>query len=103
MPFAPVFQRRTWDKIPLLLAGAILAPGKRTVSSILRVMGLSAISNFAQYHHVLSRAVWSSLRVSQTLLRLLLAHLDSGQGPLVFGLDENIERRRGRKITARGI
>jgi hypothetical protein len=103
MPFAPVFQRRTWDKIPLLMAGAILAPGKRTVSSILRVMGLSAISNFAQYHHVLSRAVWSSLRVSQTLLRLLLLHLDSGQGPLVFGLDETIERRWGRKITARGI
>lgn len=103
MPFAPVFQRRTWDKIPLLLVGAILAPGKRTVSSILRVMGLSAISHFAQYHHVLSRAVWSSLRVSQTLLRLLLAHLDSGQGPLVFGLDETVERRWGRKITARGI
>jgi hypothetical protein len=103
MPFAPVFQRRAWDKIPLLLVGAILAPGKRTVSSILRVMGLSAISHFAQYHHVLSRAVWSSLRVSQTLLRLLLAHLDSGQGPLVFGLDETVERRWGRKITARGI
>jgi hypothetical protein len=66
-------------------------------------MGLSAISNFAQYHHVLSRAVWSSLRVSQTLLRLLLAHLDSGPGPLVFGLDETIERRWGRKISARGI
>jgi hypothetical protein len=103
MPFAPVFQRRTWDKIPLLLAGAILAPGKRTVSSILRVMGLSAISSFARYHHVLSRAVWSSLRVSQTLLGLLLLHLDSGQGPLVFGLDETIERRWGRKITARGV
>jgi hypothetical protein len=103
MPFAPVFQRRTWDKIPLLLAGAILTPGKRTVSSILRVMGLSAISSFAQYHHVLNRAVWSSLRVSQTLLCLLLAHLDSGQGPLVFGLDETIEQRWGRKITARGI
>lgn len=103
MPFAPVFQRRTWDKIPLLLAGAILAPGKRTVSSILRVMGLSAISNFARYHHVLSRAVWSSLRVSQTLLHLLLLHLDSGRGPLVFGLDETIERRWGPKIAARGI
>jgi hypothetical protein len=103
MPFAPVFQRRTWEKIPLLVVGAILASGKRTVSSILRVMGLSAISNFARYHHVLSRAVWSSLHLSQTLLRVLLSHLDSGQGPLVFGLDETIERRWGPQIAARGI
>jgi hypothetical protein len=66
-------------------------------------MGLSAISHFARYHHVLSRAVWSSLHLSQTLLCLLLAHLDSGRGPLVFGLDETIERRRGGKIAARGI
>ena len=102
-PFAPVFQQRTWDKIPVMLMGAILAPGKRTVSSILRVMGLSTINNFARYHHVLSRAVWSSLHISKTLLHLLLTHLDSGQGPLVFGLDETIERRWGQKIAARGI
>ena len=103
MPFAPVFQSRTWDKIPMMGMGAILAPGKRTVSAILRVMGLSAMSNFAKYHHVLNRAVWSPLQVSQVLLKLLLEHLDNGVKPLVFGIDETIERRWGRKIAARGI
>ena len=103
MPFAPVFQSRTWDKIPMMVMGAILAPGKRTVSAILRVMGLSAMSNFAKYHHVLNRAVWSPLQVSQVLLKLLLEHLDNGVKPLVFGIDETIERRWGRKIAARGI
>ena len=55
------------------------------------------------YHHVLNRARWSSLQLSRTLLFLLLRHLDSGIGPLVFGIDETIERRRGKRISAKGI
>ena len=58
---------------------------------------------FAQYHHVLNRAAWSPLQLGQTLLRLLLQHLDQGCGPLVFGIDETLERRRGRRINAKGI
>ena len=75
--------------------GAILARGQR-------VMGLSHARNYAQYHHVLSRAVWSGLEVSAILLRLLLKTFDRG-GPLVFGVDETIERRGGEKIAAKGI
>jgi len=102
-PFAPMFERGTWEKVKVMIVGAILAPGKRTVSAILRVMGLSEISDFAKYHHVLSRAVWSGLEVSRVLLGLLLLHLDRGHEPLVFGIDETIERRWGHKIAARGI
>ena len=53
-------------------APAILTTGKRTVSAALRVMGLGQARNYAQYHHVLSRAKWSGLEVSANLLRLLL-------------------------------
>ncbi len=102
-PFSAIFQVKTWQKAQLLLVGAILSPGKRTVTSALRVMGLSGDGNFARYHHVLNRARWSSLQLSRTLLFLLLRHLDSGVGPLVFGTDETIERRRGKRIAAKGI
>jgi hypothetical protein len=35
--FVPVFlQQRTWRRAELLLIGALLAPGKRTVISLLR-------------------------------------------------------------------
>ena len=109
-PFSALFQRRTWLKPQLLPAGAILSPGKRTVTSALRVMGLSDERGFAQYHHVLhvlNRAAWPPLRLGRTLLRLLLQHLDQGCGPwcsgLVFGIDETLERRRGRRIDAKGI
>jgi hypothetical protein len=39
-PFALAFSERVWQHVQVLLAGAILAPGKRTVSSALRAMGL---------------------------------------------------------------
>jgi hypothetical protein len=101
--FAPaIYGMRTWYKIEVLVAGTILATGKRTVSAALRVMGLSQERNYAKYHQVLSRATWSGLEVSAILLRLLLKTFDTG-GPLVFGVDETIERRRGEKIAAKGI
>ena len=102
-PFSTLFQQRTWTKAQVLLVGAILAPRKRTITSALRVMGLSDDDSFAKYHHVLNRAAWSSLRLSGVLLLLLIQRFDHGDGPLVFGIDETIERRRGRRIEAKGV
>ena len=66
-------------------------------------MGRSDQDDYARYHEVLNRAVWSSRAVARVLLVLLLQHLDGGDGPLIFGIDETLERRRGAKIKARGI
>lgn len=101
--FAPVFYEvTTWYKVEVLVVGAILAPGKRTVSAILRTMGLKDHPHYGQYHHVLSRAKWSGLEASEVLLRLLLKTLAWGGEPLVLGIAETIERR-GEKIAAKGI
>ena len=94
-PFATLFTSPTWRKAQLLLVGAILTPGQRTVAAALRVMGLSDDRNYARYHEVLNRAVWSPREVARVLLVLLLQHLDHGDGPLIFGIDETLERRRG--------
>ena len=100
--FAPVFSRPVWQHVKLLLTGAILAPGRRTVTAILRIMGLSAAADFQTYHRVLNRAVWSPLTASPLLLRLLVA-VFIPRGVVVFGLDDTIERRRGEQIQAKGI
>lgn len=102
-PFAMLFQRRTWMKGQVLLMGGILTPGKRTVTSARRAMGLSHDGAFAKYHQVLNRASWSSLQLSRVLLCLLLHHLGPKDAPLVFGIDETLERRRGKRIKAQGI
>ena len=100
--FAPVFSRPVWQHVHVLLTGAVLAPGKRTVTAILQIMGRSAASDFQTYHRVLNRAIWSPLTASRLLLRLLVAGF-SPSGVLVFGLDDTIERRRGEQITAKGL
>ena len=98
-----MFSNPTWRKAQVLLVGAILAPGQRTVAAALRVMGRSDDGDFARYHEVLNRAVWSPRAAAGILLVLLLQHLDRGDGPLIFGVDETLERRRGRSIGALGV
>jgi DDE superfamily endonuclease len=100
--FAPLFSKRVWEHAKVLLIGAILAPGKRTVTSALHVMGLRYETHFQNYHRVLNRAVWSSLAASRLLLGLLVAAF-APTGRRVMGLDDHIERRRGEKITAKGL
>src|SRR3972149_1062257 len=100
--FACVFTKRIWLHAQILLMGAILAPGQRTVTAILRIMGLSAEKHFQNFHRVLNRAVWSSREASRLLLGLLVAAF-AFWGPVVMGLDDTIERRRGAKIKAKGI
>lgn len=101
--FAPLFSQRVWRHVQVLLAGAILAPGKRTVCSALRAMGLDHRKQLHRHHRVLSRAKWSSMEASRVLLGLLVeAFVPEGE-PLVVGVDETLERRQGKKITAKGI
>ena len=57
--FAPLFFQRSWRHAEVLLVGAILAPGRRTVASILRISGLCRERRFVNYHRVLNRAAWS--------------------------------------------
>jgi hypothetical protein len=101
--FEEVFSERIWDWAKVLLIGAILAPSERTVAAILRIMGLSNEKQFQNYHRVLNRAKWSSRELSRRLLVLLVCLFVAGNEPLVMGIDETIERRRGRKIAARGV
>jgi DDE superfamily endonuclease len=101
-PFAPLFRRRVWPYALVLLVGTLLAPGKRTVTAALRVLGLEHTRRFERYHRVLNRAQWSSLAASRVLLALLVA-VFAPSGPLLLGIDETIERRRGKRIAAKGI
>jgi hypothetical protein len=102
MAFAGLFSRRVWQRVQILLLGAILAPGQRTVTAILRIMGLSSEKHFQNFHRVLNRSIWSSREASQVLLDLLVATF-AIRGTVVLGLDDTIERRRGAKIKAKGI
>ncbi len=109
--FAPHLYNCIWQHARVLLIGAILVPGRRTVTAVLRIMGPSEDRQFQTYHRVLNRAVWSSWALSRTLLKLLVQTFVP-TGPNISGLDDTIERRRGAQtptlasvasVKARGI
>jgi DDE superfamily endonuclease len=101
-PFAPLFSQRVWLHAQLLLLGAILTPGARTVTAVLRVMGLAMERRFTNYHRVLNRATWSAHQGSRILLGFLITVLVPPGATLVLGADDTVERRGGRKIKAKG-
>jgi hypothetical protein len=101
IPFSTLFSSPVWRRCLTLFAGAILCRGKRTVCAALRVMGLDHEKHFSSYHHVLNRVKWSLLSAAKILL-CLIVKVTGSQDPLILFIDETLERRKGRKIKAKG-
>ena len=99
--FQPLFTKPTWEHAKLLLLGALLQRGKRTVTACLRVVGLSQEGCFQNYHRVLNRASWSATLAARILLGLIVL-IFPPDGTIVFAADDTIERRRGKKISKLG-
>jgi hypothetical protein len=110
LPFAAMFTQPTWLNAVALATGALLCLNRRTVCSALRATehareGVDGVADkgFSRFNRFLSRGVWSGLQGSKILLGLLAkAFVPDGQ-PLVVGVDDSIERRRGGKICDKGI
>ena len=100
--FAPLFSDRVWAHAQILAIGAILATGKRTVTSALHIMGLSHDEHFTNSHRVLNRAAWCPRAASRILLGLIVRTLVPADWPIVLVADDTVERRHGRKIKAKG-
>jgi len=101
-PFQRLFvQQRSWQKVQLMLVGALLCRGNRTVSRVLRVMGLEQDLRYCNYYRVLSRVGWSGLAGAEILLGLIVSVFVSST--VVIGVDETLERRWGKQIWGLGI
>jgi DDE superfamily endonuclease len=96
--FAPHFSTLVWEHAQVLVLSAILVPGRRTVTAVLRIMGLSTEKQFQTYHRVLNRAAWSSWTLSRRLLGLLIQMFVSrGQSFVVWTIrSSDVGERRSR-------
>jgi hypothetical protein len=101
LPFSVLFSKPSWKKAVTLLLGALLCTGKRTVCAALRAMGLEHEPAFSKYHSLLNRVEWSTLRAAKILFFMLLVFV-CDHHPLVLLIDETLERRRGKRIKAKG-
>lgn len=100
--FAIAFTTPTYKKVLVLIYGSILTPGRRTVTSALRVLGLAEDPSFGKYHRVLNRDRWDGLLLSRLLLGLIILVCIPAGAPLELVVDETLERRWGDKITYKG-
>ena len=96
--FADLFTAPSWSNVLVLLAGVILAPGRRTVTSALRILGREHDGDFCTFHRILNRATWSSRAAAGRLLLLLVKTFVPAGAPVVIGLDDTIERRWGPRL-----
>ena len=96
-----MFSTPVWHNATILAVGANLSTGKRKVTAALKVMGLKDEKKFTNYHRVLNRAKWNILNASKILLGLLIVLIPASM-PLIILVDETIERRKGKKIKAKG-
>src|SRR5258708_23821407 len=69
-PFAPLFSQPLWRHAQGLLVRAILAPGRRIVSTVLHAVGLSHLPSFHTHHRRLSPALSSTFSPCPLLRRL---------------------------------
>jgi hypothetical protein len=99
-PFSVLFSNSSWQTALTVLLGSILCKGRRTVTGILRAIGLSQESGFSKYHRILNSLDWSPKRGSEILLKMLLKMV--GKERPVILIDETLERRKGKKIRAKG-
>ena len=87
--FQTTFSKPVFRHVQVLVMGALLAPGRRTIASVLRVMGLAHVTTFQNYHRVLNRATWSARQLAWSLLVLLVDRFAGDpSAPIVVGLDD---------------
>lgn len=92
--FVPVFTQPTFRRFLVLLAGAILTPGRRTVANLLRTAGAFASGHVSSYRRVFSQARWSMLQLGCVLARQIVALLPA-EAPIVLVGDDTVVAHPG--------
>lgn len=100
--FAPLFSKPAYQKFLQLFEGHILCKGSRTVTEILKQLGLRDSKNFSVYHDFFNKNIWSSLEGSKILFLKLISLLDK-DSTIEIAIDTTMERRKGSKIKSLNI
>ncbi len=95
------FTDSTARHVLVLMVGAILARGRRTITAVLRAAGGLANAHFSTYHRVFSRASWSPWTLGRSLTRMVIELLPANQ-PIPTAVDETTAQHRGPKVYGKG-
>lgn len=97
LAFAASFTQPTFQRWLLLGVAAIVTPGRRTVSNLLRTVHLLADGHPSSYHRVFSQRRWTVWGISRVLSRVILTHWVP-DGPVALAGDDTVTEHPGRKV-----
>ena len=99
--FRPVFSDPTSHRFLILVLAAILTPGRRTVTNLLRTVRYQAQGHASSYHRVCSRRRWSTWALARTLITFLLDYVVP-PGPVLLAGDDTVTEHPGPKVFGKG-
>jgi hypothetical protein len=99
--FSVAFSRRTFQRVIVLILGAILALRQRTVTNMLRVVGTLAHGHWSDFHRVLCRASWSCRPLGKVLAAMVLELIPADQ-PVVCPVDDTTPQHKGKHVWGKG-
>lgn len=97
LEFSGAFSRPTYARWLILVVGAIVTTGRRTVQNTLRTVEGLAPGHWSSYHRVLSRRRWSSWPLARVLARLILDRF-AATGVVALVGDDTVDEHRGKKV-----
>jgi hypothetical protein len=99
--FSVAFTRPTFQRVQLLILGAILAAHRRTITHLLRSLGPAARGHWSDFHRVLSRAVWSLWPLGKVLAAMILELVPADQ-PVIIPVDDTTPQHKGKCVYGKG-
>jgi hypothetical protein len=99
--FSVAFTRPTFQRVIVLIVGAILALRQRTVTNMLRVVGTLAHGHWSDFHRVFCRASWSCRPLGKVLAAMVLELVPPDQ-PVVIPVDDTTPQHKGKHVWGKG-
>jgi DDE superfamily endonuclease len=97
----PTFSTPPDNRFLLLLVGALLTTGRRTMTNILRTVRHQAPGHASSSHRVCSQRRWSTWVMARALIRCLLDHVVPS-GPVLLAGDDTVTEHPGSKVFGKG-
>ncbi len=99
--FSIAFTQPTFQRVMVLILGAIMSMRPRTVTGLLRAAGGLAKGHWSDYHRVLSLRVWSNWPLGRVLASLILELVPPDQ-PVVIPVDDTNPQHKGPHVYGKG-
>ena len=97
----PSFSPSTHRRFVLLALAAILTVGGRTITNLLRVLGVLAPGHPSSYHRVFSRDRWSFSSMGPRYVAGVLARF-APRGPILLAGDDTVTEHPGPRVFGKG-